>query len=108
MADIRVDYLGMRDPQAPGQYLPNQEPRTDFIPTNATVKVEFQGASAIVPGSKEVDLPNATLWSSDPADANGRQFIRYRITFDIAANSTTLSTDSARPVVQNISIHAEF
>ncbi|MBL8841403.1 MAG: hypothetical protein JNL90_07730 [Planctomycetes bacterium] len=106
-ADIVCGYLGQIDPGSK-LYLDGEEPRADFIPTNATIKVEFQGADAIVEGSKEVDPASLTAWSSLVSVANGKQFIRWRITFDTTADSSTLSTSTRLPMVERLEIHAEF
>jgi hypothetical protein len=106
--DIVCDYIGQLDPIT-RQYKPGQEPRSDFIPPNASVKVEFEGANAVVEGSKETDPATITLWSPTPAVANGMQFLRWRITFNLAAApGSTLSPDSPRPTIQSISVPAEF
>ncbi len=110
-SDIRVDFLGQSDPTNPGQFLPGLEPRSHFIPANATVRVEFQGGEPVVPGSKEVDPETQTDWSVRASVADGHQFLRYRITFDIAADQGeqgVVGPDSPRPVVQEIKIRAEF
>ena len=106
--DVVCDYLGQLDPIT-RQYKPGQEPRSDFIPPNATVKVEFQGASAVVEGSKEIDPASTTLWAASPSVANGMQFIRWRITFDLTANSGgSLAPDTPRPTVQSIQVTSDF
>ena len=107
--DIRIDYLGQEDPDRPGSFLPGEEPRANFIPPNATVVVEFQGASAISVGSKEVDVHSFTEWDADPAIAAGLQFIRYRVTFDIAANpEDSLQPGTPLPTVQRLRIRAKL
>ena len=105
--DITCGYLGQFDPIAK-TYLPGEEPRADYIPTNATVKVEFQGANALVAGSKEVDPASVTAWSGGISIASGHQFIRWRVTFDLAADASQLTTSSRRPVVERLQIHADF
>ncbi len=108
-ANIRVDFLGVSDPALPGQFLPGQEPRANFIPPNATVTVEFQGAEALTPGSKEIDPESKTEWSPLVSMANGKQFVRYRIRFDLTAREEDeLEPEIALPTVQEISIRAEF
>ena len=106
--DVVCDYLGQIDPVT-RQYKPGQQPRSDFIPTNASVKVEFQGASAVVEGSKEIDPASTTNWSPTAAVADGMQFLRWRITFDLtAAPGSTLSPESPRPTVQSIQVQVGF
>jgi hypothetical protein len=106
--DIVCDYLGQIDPVT-RQYRPGQQPRSDFIPPNASVKVEFQGANAVVEGSKEIDPASITLWSPTAAVADGMQFLRWKITFDLtAAPGSTLTPDSPRPAVQAIQVQVGF
>jgi hypothetical protein len=106
--DIECDYLGQYD-VIRHRYVPGQEPKADFVPPNASVKVEFQGASPIVAGSKEIDPASLSLWSTTPTVANGMQFIRWRITFDLTANTNDpLSPETPRPTVQAIRIHSQF
>jgi hypothetical protein len=106
--DVECDYLGEYD-AVHHAYKTGKEPKADFIPPNATVKVEFQGANAIVEGSKEIDPGSLTLWGTNPAVADGLQFIRWRITFDLTANtSDPLSPETPRPTVQKISIHSQY
>ncbi len=106
-SDILVGYLGQFDTLT-GTYAPGQEPRTNFIPTNARLKVEFQGADAIVEGSKEVDPATLTAWSSNVAVANGHQFLRWRITFDTTFDGSTLTPTTPRPIVERLEIHTDF
>ena len=106
--DVVCDYLGEFDPVL-HVYKTGKEPRQDFVPPNASVKVEFQGASAIVAGSKEIDPASVTSWSTSPTIADGLQFIRWRITFDLTAHtSDPISADTPRPAVQSIRIPARF
>ncbi|MBL8843746.1 MAG: hypothetical protein JNL90_19650 [Planctomycetes bacterium] len=105
--DIVVGYLGQIDTLT-GTYAPGEEPRANFVPTNAKVKVEFQGADAIVEGSKEVDPASLTSWSSDVTVANGKQFLRWRITFDTTFDGSPLTPNTRRPIVERIEVHAEF
>ena len=105
--DIVCDYLGQFDPIT-RTYRPGQEPKSDFIPPNASIKVEFQGASAVVEGSKEVDPASVTPWTASPTVADGMQFIRWRITFDLTASGGVLSPDTPRPAVQSIVVHSNF
>ena len=106
-ADIVCGYLGQIDPST-GTYLPGEEPRPDFIPPNATVKVEFQGADALAEGSKEIDPATQTAWSNSVSIADGRQFLRWRVTFDLTADGSSLSPSSRRPIVERIQVHTEF
>jgi hypothetical protein len=106
LTDIVCDYLGKPDPEIQGAYL--EPPQKDFIPSNATVKIEFQGGRPIAPGSKEVDTANLTAWSASPEIANSLQFLRYRITFDVTADGSVLGADTRLPVVQSLKVKARF
>ena len=107
--DIRVDFLGvLQNPDVPGVYEPGLEPRANYIPPNATVIVQFQGAEAIAEGSKEVDPNSLTAWDSDISFADGMQFVRYRVIFNITADASELRPDTPRPTVQSVRIQAEF
>ncbi len=108
LSDVRVDFLGLPDPANPGGFLPGLEPRAHSIPSNATVTVEFQGAQGLSPGSKEIDPESVTDWAPSPGVANGMQFLRYRILFDLTAGGGELSPTTPRPTVQSITIRAEF
>ena len=105
--DIVVGYLGQLD-SLTGTYAPGEEPRTNFVPPNAKVKVQFQGADSIVEGSKEINPSSLTAWSSDVSVANGKRFIRWRVTFDTTFDGSTLTPETRRPIVERIEIHAEF
>jgi hypothetical protein len=105
--DILCGYLGQIDPLTK-TYMAGEEPRANFIPLNAKVKVEFQGADAIVEGSKEVDPATLTTWSPDVTTASGRQFIRWRVTFDTTADGSPLTPATRRPIVERVEIHADF
>ncbi|MBM4015147.1 MAG: hypothetical protein FJ293_09325 [Planctomycetes bacterium] len=106
-ADIVCGYLGQIDPDTL-TYLPGEEPRPDFIPPNATVRVEFQGADALAEGSKEIDPATQTAWSGSVSIASGKQFLRWRVTFDLTADASVLSPSSRRPIVERIQVHVDF
>ena len=103
--DVKCGFLGVIDPFT-NQY--QELPRSDFIPPNATIRLEFQGGNPIVPGSREVDPVARTVWSASPSVANGRQFVRYRVTFDVAADGSPVTNENRRPIVSHVGIHAEF
>ncbi|MBL8842806.1 MAG: hypothetical protein JNL90_14910 [Planctomycetes bacterium] len=107
LADFRCLYRGRINP-ATGDYEAGEEPQLDFVPVNATVQIEFQGADAIVPGSKEIDPATLTAWSGDVAIASGRQFLRWRVTFDLAADGSDLTLRSRRPALEQLQLHADY
>jgi hypothetical protein len=104
--DIEIGYLGQVDAET-GAWIEGEEPRADWIPTNATVRIEFQGADAIAPGSREVDPATLTDWSGNAAIADGSQFLRWRITFDLTADGSTLSPRTRRPIVERLEVALE-
>jgi hypothetical protein len=103
--DIHCGYLGRISPLS-GQY--EELPQENFIPLNASVRLEFQGAQAQAPGSREVDPLSLTTWSPSAAVADGRQFIRYRVFFDISLDGTSITDSPRLPVVTRLRIRAEF
>jgi hypothetical protein len=104
---FRVDYLGLRDPIT-DQYLSGEEPRSNWIPPSAEVIIEFEAADAIAPGSREVDPQSLSEWSATPSIANGRQFVRLRVSFNVARNGELLSATTRRPVLQNLTLSFQF
>lgn len=104
---FRVGYLGQFDPVT-GTYLDGELPRMDWLPLSSTVRVEFQAGDAVVEGSREVDLATLSDWLPDPAVATGRQFVRWRITFDIAADGSSLDESSRRPIITRFSLPLEY
>ena len=106
--DLRCDYLGEPDPLRPGHYVKGREPRSNFVPPNASVQVLFQGADAIAPGSKEVDPNTITPWAPHPSIADGMQFLRTKIVFDVAADGRGVEPNPALPAVQWITVDVEF
>lgn len=105
--DVVCDDLGTIDPVT-RQYMPGREPRENYRPPGAKVRVEFQGFDALVEGSREVDPLTLTTWSSGATVANGRQFLRWRVTFTIADDTHPFGPLSPRPVVQQRTVHADF
>ncbi len=105
--DVACGYLGQVDPIT-NIYRHGEEPRDDFIPPNATVRVEFQGGDAIAPGSQEIDPTSITAWSPNPAVANRKPFLRWRVSFDLTADGSALAPDTRRPVVNQLKVRAEF
>ncbi len=105
-SSIRVSFLGVRDPVNQTRFLPGQEPRSNYLPPGTRVVVEFQAADAVAEGSKEVDPGSLTEWRPQPP--SGKQFLRYRIVFDIATKNQTVTSLSPRPIVDSLSVFLEF
>lgn len=106
-SDVICGYLGQVDPQT-GAWLDGEEPQPDWIPPNATVRIEFQGARALAEGSKEIDPASLTAWSADVGVASGHSFVRWRVTFDLAADGGDLTQRTRRPLVERLQLHADF
>jgi hypothetical protein len=104
---IRVDMLPVVDPVTGTIIEPG---KGNFIPQDNSVKVEFQAGDADVPGSKDVGA--VTDWSPIIDIANGHQFVRYRVTFNIADvnknPSAQLSPDSRLSAVRFIKLPFDF
>ena len=92
----------------PGKYLPGQSPQANYIPANTSVRVQFQGADAVAPGSKDVDPVTITAWNSSPTIADGMQFIRWRISFDTSIDGSAIGPTTPRPSVQWVGPRASF
>ena len=59
--------------------------------------------------ARHPSVPSPLEWSPEPAVANGKQFIRYRVTFNIQARiQDLLNADSRRPVVRELTIRSDF
>ena len=92
--DIQVD--------APDLYEKN------FIPEDQNaVRVEFQGADAVTPGSGIPDPDTYTEWSPDLRIADGMRFIRFKITLDSAKDSDP-TPDSPRPQVNFLRLRFRY
>ncbi|MCB9914384.1 MAG: hypothetical protein H6828_04420 [Planctomycetes bacterium] len=85
----------------------------DSLPSNATVKMEFQATIENVQGApSESDV---STWVTDISDldttsgaANPWRFLRYRVTFDIGQGATTLSATTPRPTLEFLRMPVKF
>jgi hypothetical protein len=102
-----VAYLGLRDPVT-DQYKIGEEPRSHWIPPAAEIRIEFQGADAIAPGSREVEPTSISPWTASPDVANGRQFLRWRVLFHVATDGQPITGDTRRPVLRDLRVSYEF
>ncbi|MEW6747591.1 MAG: hypothetical protein AB1486_33080 [Planctomycetota bacterium] len=109
--NFKIDALPVVDPES-GDTL--EDEKENYIPPGAYVVIEFQGADAVLPGSKEVDptsiVPAPGVWSPDISIADGHQFIRYRVTFNIADSDRgyTLDPPKRRPVMRFLELPFDF
>jgi hypothetical protein len=94
VTDVRVlSFAGKPDD-------PTTTPLPNMIPLGASIVVEFQGASELVPGSGVVDPSDVSPWSMDVSTLDGRPFFRYRVTFELASHpSGALAFDAPRPAI---------
>ena len=103
LSDIRVD--------APDVMPPPPQGSTFYIPEDNEVKIVFQGADALVPGSSVPDLstivPGSGQWTADLSELAGKQFIRFIITMD-TATSGQLSPTSTKPQVNYVRIRMQY
>jgi hypothetical protein len=76
------------------------------VPPGAEVTIEFQGARAIAEGSREIDPATITPWTPRVDALNGMQFLRYRVTFDLAADP--VAPPWPQPTVQSLAVSVEF
>lgn len=81
----------------------------DYIPDANEVAIQFQATDALVPGSKIPDESPAVMseWTWDPSCLSGRQFVRFRIRFDIARGGL-LSPQSSRPQVNFVRMRIRY
>lgn len=85
-------------------------PIANYVPADNEVVVQFQGTDAKVAGSKvpeEMD-PNAiTPWNDNLASLAGKQFIRYRIRFNVATDGT-VGTGNTKPQVNLMRLRMRY
>lgn len=87
--------------------------KPDFIPNGPshyqTVKVEFMGADEDADNPGLPDESTATAWVTDPTQINGKRFVRWQMTFNIAANPNILPTPlTPRPQVNFLRIPFKY
>lgn len=81
----------------------------DWLPNSASIRIEFQGAPA--DAFQHADETHATAWSSDVnslRSASGLAFLRFRVTFDLSADGSTLSTASPRPSLEFLRVPFQY
>ncbi|MCB9897479.1 MAG: hypothetical protein H6825_05705 [Planctomycetes bacterium] len=82
----------------------------DALSDNATVRVIFQGAYAVRPGSSVPDPDTATEWVSDLTQLDGYPLVRFAVVFDLGADLATypFSSDSSRPQVDSLRLRVGY
>lgn len=86
---------------------------SDFIPNGPaffqTVTVRFQGADESMDEPGSPDLLTLTPWVTDIRALNGRQFLRFEVVFDIAAQpGQPLGPTTPKPAVDFLRIPFKF
>lgn len=78
----------------------------DKLPSNATIRVEFQGANESAPGTNEpgTPFPGATSWTANLNNLTGFRWIRWRITFDLDAQGAGADLNTPRPLVDYLKL----
>lgn len=104
---FEIDYLGRLNP-ATREYFTGEEPREDWIPPGATVVIEFRAADAMAPGSKEVNPDSLGDWTPDWNQIAGRQFVRWRVTFNVSADGQPIGPKTRRPVMHRLQLDFDF
>jgi len=79
----------------------------DYIPAENEVAILFQGARALVPGSKATDPASFTSWTADITSLSGYQFVRFRIALD-TAHGVPLTATNPKPQVNIVKIRVEY
>ncbi|MFO0981460.1 MAG: Ig-like domain-containing protein [Planctomycetota bacterium] len=106
---IKVDMQAILDPITGAVIKPG---KADFISPDASVRVEFQAGDAVEPGAKEVAESSVTPWNPSIDVGLGHQFLRYRITFNIAdfdkQPGAKLSPDSRLAAVKFVKLPFDF
>jgi hypothetical protein len=82
-------------------------PLPNYIPDDNRVAVQFQGADALMPGSKVPDVDGATEWTTELSSLHGKQFIRFMVGFNVAYDST-IAPDSLKPQVNKLRIRMKY
>jgi hypothetical protein len=87
--------------------------KADFVPQGPlhfqSVKIEFQGADEDAANPGLPDVAGATAWVADPTAVNGKRFLRWQVTFNIATDiSMPPSPTSPRPQMNFLRIPFKF
>jgi len=121
LTDVLSVTVRSSDPEIPGAGLAELIPRffrvqtngvADALPSSSEIKIEFQAAPRNALGVP--DETNATAWVTDiellntsPNNTDFR-FLRFRVSFDIAATGSSLSFNTPRPSLEFLSVGFRF
>jgi len=83
--------------------------QADYIPETNEVGIQFQGTDAYLPGSKvpAVSPDVISEWTPELSSLSARQFVRFRIRFDVAKN-TPLKPANTKPQVNQVRLRFRY
>jgi hypothetical protein len=82
----------------------------NVVTDNASLRVLFQGAYALRPGSHVPDPESMTPWLADLTDLSGYPLVRFRVHFDLEASPGLFpfGADSMRPQIDVLRLRARY
>lgn len=82
----------------------------DAITDNAQVRLLFQGAHAVRPGSHVPDPDTLTPWVADLTQLDGHALVRFRVEFDLGVDTSGFpySPQSLRPQVDWVRLRTRY
>ncbi|MEW6744330.1 MAG: hypothetical protein AB1486_16370 [Planctomycetota bacterium] len=106
-ADFTVVTLAVVDPLT-GEVV--EPERSDYLPDNAWVRIEFQAALPLPSDPDVVDPTTLTPWSGSIAVADGHPFLRFRVTINIAREDRGYQVGPGLriPAIQAMRLRFEF
>jgi hypothetical protein len=81
----------------------------DYIPDSNEVAIQFQGTEAVIPGAKVPSVAPGALtdWTWDLASLSGKQFVRFRVRFDVAKGGD-MTPKSPKPQVNKVRLRLRY
>jgi hypothetical protein len=78
----------------------------DSLPDSTAVRLEFQAADELAPGTNTpgAPVPGVNQWTSNLASLKGNRFIRYRVTFEADALSEGMDLNSPLPILDYLKL----
>jgi hypothetical protein len=81
----------------------------DWLPSSASIRIEFQGAPANA--MNQPDEAHASAWSADVnalESVAGLAFVRFRVEFDLAADGSDVTLSSPKPSLEFLRVPYRF